>query len=204
MVSMVDDGIGRVLAKLDELRLAEDTVVIYTSDHGDVMGDHGVMLKHGLHTEGVIRVPFIWADPAGAKGVRSDALASAIDFMPSVLGRAGLQPYTGVQGVDAVRAATGDQASDRTGLIIEADELPENVNVENFFRVRTFVDERWRLTIWVDEDFGELYDRDNDPLELNNLWNDASAKEDKARLVETMLKEQYKYADLMPRPIYMG
>ena len=204
MVSMVDDGIGRILAKLDELRLAEDTVVIYTSDHGDVMGDHGVMLKHGLHTEGVIRVPFIWADPAGAKGVRSDALASAIDFMPSVLGRAGLQPYTGVQGVDAVRAATGDQASDRPGLIIEADELPENVNVENFFRVRTFVDERWRLTLWVDEDFGELYDRDNDPLELNNLWNDASAKEDKARLVETMLKEQYKYADLMPRPIYMG
>ncbi len=204
MISMVDDGVGRILAKLDELGLAENTVVIYTSDHGDVMGEHGVMLKHGLQSEGVIRVPFIWADPAAAGGNRTDVMASAIDFAPSVLARAGLQPYTGVQGVDIVSAATKGETPDRPGLIIEADELPENVDVEKFFRVRSFVDERWRLTLWVDDDFGELYDRDKDPLELENLWNELGAQDDKARLIELMLKEQYKYSDLMPRPSFMG
>ncbi len=204
MITMVDDGIGRILAKLDELCLAENTIVIYTSDHGDVMGDHGVMLKHGLHTEGVIRMPMIWADPAGVSGERSDVLASAIDFMPSVLARTGLKPFTGVQGVDIVGAATEGSKPDRAGVVIEADELPENVDVEDFFKVRTFTDGRWRLTLWVEEDFGELYDRETDTLELNNLWNNPAHKEDRARMVEAMLKEQYRYADLMPRPVYMG
>ena len=204
MISMVDDGIGRILAKLDGLGLADNTIVIYTSDHGDVMGDHGIMLKHGLHTEGVIRMPMIWADPEAQAGQRSDILASAIDFMPSVLARAGLQPFTGVQGVDVVGLVQEGRQPDRTGLIIEADELPENVDVEDFFKVRTFTDGRWRMTLWVEEDFGELYDRDNDPLELHNLWNEPEYHADRARLVEAMLKEQYRYADLMPRPVYMG
>ncbi|MDG2033163.1 MAG: DUF4976 domain-containing protein, partial [Rhodospirillales bacterium] len=144
------------------------------------------------------------ADPEAQAGQRSDMLASAIDFMPSVLARAGLQPFTGVQGVDVVGFAQAGGQPDRTGVIIEADELPENVDVEDFFKVRTFTDGRWRLTLWVEEDFGELYDRDNDPLELHNLWNHPACQADRARLVEAMLKEQYRYADLMPRPVYMG
>jgi arylsulfatase A-like enzyme len=204
MTTMVDDGIGRLLAKLDDLGLSENTVVIYTSDHGDVMGDHGVMLKHGLHTEGVIRMPFIWTDPQAKGGMRTDLLSSAIDFTPSILGRAGLQPFSGVQGVNIVSAARNSFKPDRAGIIIEADELPENVNVEKFFRVRSFVDGRWRMTLWVDDDFGEMYDRQNDPHELNNLWNNTQHKETKSRLLELMLKEQYRYSELMPRPIYMG
>ena len=121
MISMVDDGIGRILAKLNGLGLAENTIVIYSSDHGDIMGDHGIMLKHGLHTEGVIRMPMIWADPEAQAGQRSDMLASAIDFMPSVLARAGLQPFTGVQGVDVVGLVQEGRQPDRTGVIIEAD-----------------------------------------------------------------------------------
>ena len=204
MITMVDDGVGRILKKLDELGLRENTIIVYTSDHGDIMGDHGIMLKHGLHSEGVIRVPFIWSDPSHGQGVRSSILASAIDFAPSVLNRAGLAPYSGIQGEDIVSAVTEDKSPKRNGLIIEADELPENVDIEKFFRVRTYVDERWRLTLWVDDDFGELYDRENDPLELNNLWDEPSAKQDKAGLVEAMLKQQYTYSDLMPRPDFMG
>ena len=204
MISMVDDGLGRILQKIDQLGLKENTIIVYTSDHGDIMGDHGIMLTQGLHSAGVIRVPFIWSDPSFNQDARSDILASAIDFAPSVLNRAGLAPYSGIQGEDIVSAAKREKPPQRKGLIIEADELPENVNIENFFRVRTYVNDRWRLTLWVDNDFGELYDRENDPLELNNLWNDPSAKEDKASLVEAMLKQQYTYSDLMPRPDFMG
>ena len=87
---------------------------------------------------------------------------------------------------------------------MESDELPENVTVEKFFRVRSFVDGRWRMTLWVAADFGEMYDRKNDPHELDNLWNNTQHKEAKSRLLELMLKEQYRYSELMPRPIYMG
>ena len=60
-------------------------------------------------------------------------MASAIDFAPSVLNRAELAPYSGIQGEDIVSVATGKRSSDRNGLIIEADELPENVDIEKFF-----------------------------------------------------------------------
>ena len=63
MITMIDDAIGRVLKRLDDLGLADNTVVIFTSDHGDYMGDHGLMLKLLLHYQGIIRVPFIWHDP---------------------------------------------------------------------------------------------------------------------------------------------
>lgn len=83
-----------------------------------------------------------------------------------------------------VTVARAGRELPRQGLVIEADELPENTRVEPFFRVRGFVTGRWRMTLWLEDEFGELYDRENDPLELHNLWNDASAKADKARIME--------------------
>ena len=66
MVTLIDDAVGRVLARLDALGLADDTVVLFTSDHGDWMGDHGLMLKGPLHYQSLIRVPLLWADPRPA------------------------------------------------------------------------------------------------------------------------------------------
>ncbi|MDA0238826.1 MAG: sulfatase-like hydrolase/transferase [Proteobacteria bacterium] len=204
MISMVDDGVGKILAKLDELGLAENTVVIYTSDHGDMMGDHGAMLKHGFQAEGVVKVPFIWSDPDAPEAARTDLVSSAVDFAPSILARAGLEPFQGVQGYDVVTAARNGEALPRSGIIVEADELPENTRIDHFFRVRSFIDERWRMTLWLEDEFGEFYDRDNDPLEIHNLWNEPSAQPDKARIMEKMLWEQNELIDLSPRPIFMG
>jgi len=101
MITMIDDAIGRVLKRLDDLGLAENTVVIFTSDHGDYMGDHGLMLKLLLHYQGIIRVPFIWHDPAAQGAARIDSgLASSIDIAPTILARAGIQPFNGIQGRD--------------------------------------------------------------------------------------------------------
>ena len=63
MITMIDDAIGSILAWLKTLRLDQDTVVIFTSDHGDFMGDHQLLLKGALHYRGLVRVPFIWSDP---------------------------------------------------------------------------------------------------------------------------------------------
>ena len=63
MITMIDDAIGSILGWLKTLRLDENTVVIFTSDHGDFMGDHQLLLKGALHYRGLVRVPCIWSDP---------------------------------------------------------------------------------------------------------------------------------------------
>ena len=112
-ITMVDDWVGRILEALRDSGCADDTQVIFTSDHGDYMGDHGTVLKHGVHTQGLIRVPLIWS------GVRSSAggiQGSAIDFAPTLLAQAGLQQPTGMQGRDLL----GDNATDLPVLIEDA------------------------------------------------------------------------------------
>ncbi len=202
MITMVDDAIGRILAKLESVGLAENTVVIFTSDHGDLMGDHGLMLKHCFHQEGLLRVPFIWADPDQPGGARSDLLSGTIDIASTVLARAGLAPYHGIQGYDVVSAATAGEGLPRLGMVIEEDELPMNANCGRFTRTRSFVTGRWRLTYWLEEQFGELYDRENDPLELHNLWNEPAAQADRAVLIEMMMRERISLEEMAPRAPY--
>ncbi len=200
MISFVDDAIGRILRKLTELGLDKDTVVIFTSDHGDLMGDHGLMLKHCFHNEGLIRVPFIWSDPDHSiAGDRTELLAGTIDIASTILARAGLAPYHGIQGFDVMGAVDNGNDLPRLGLLIEEDEIPINANCGHFLRTRTFVTERWRLTFWLEHGFGELYDRQNDPLELNNLWNDAGAKTEKSWLLEMMMQERFSLDEMSPR-----
>src|SRR5690606_38850705 len=62
MIAMIDDQVGQILSTLERLSMDENTVVIFTSDHGDFMGDHGVVLKGPIHHQGLVRVPFIWRD----------------------------------------------------------------------------------------------------------------------------------------------
>ena len=200
MISFVDDAIGRILNKLKQLGLDDQTVVIFTSDHGDLMGDHGLMLKHCFHNDGLIRVPFLWSDPNGDhKGERTELLSGTIDIASTILGRAGLSPYHGIQGFDVVDAVSKGTDLPRLGILVEEDEIPFNANCGQYLKTRTFVTERWRLTYWLEHCFGELYDRHNDPLELNNLWNDPVAHADKSLLLEMMMRERFSLDEMSPK-----
>ncbi len=202
MISFVDDAIGRILGTLNDLGMADNTVIVFTSDHGDLMGDHGLMLKHCFHNDGLIRAPFIWSDPdARDSSARTDLLSGTIDIAASVMGRAGVQPYHGIQGFDSVSAARAGNDLPRLGLLIEEDELPVNANCRTYLRIRSFVTERWRLTYWMEHAFGELYDRLNDPLELNNLWNDPAAAADKSLMLEMMMRERIAHDEMAPRAV---
>jgi len=200
MISFVDDAIGRILNKLKELGLEKNTVVIFTSDHGDLMGEHGLMLKHCFHNEGLIKVPFIWSDPDSSNdGARTDLLGGTIDIASTVLGRAGLAPYHGMQGFDVVDAVNNNKILPRLGMLVEEDEVPFNANCKHYLRTRTFVTDRWRLTYWLEHEFGELYDHHNDPFELNNLWKDANAQADKSLLLEMMMRERFILDEMSPK-----
>lgn len=198
MITCVDDAVGAVLGHLEALGLRDRTVVVFTSDHGDFMGDHGLMLKHGLHYEGVIRVPFIWCDPARGGPARTSQPGSSVDIGATILARAGLAPFNGNQGIPLLDVIDGKIGNPRRGILIEEDELGAHLGTENGLRTRTYIEGDWRLTLWQGMDGGELFDRNSDPHELRNLWFEAQFFEKKAGLLEAMLREMIRLGDTSP------
>ena len=113
MISCVDDAIGRVLAALDNSGRRDDTVVIFTSDHGDHLGDHRLMLKGAEQYQSIVRVPFIWSDPLAEKQpARTVALGSTMDISATVLDRAKIEPYSGIQAKSLLPALGGNAVRD--------------------------------------------------------------------------------------------
>ena len=198
MISMIDDAVADLLAHLDNLGLQDNTVVIFTSDHGDFMGDHGLMLKHGLHYDGVLRVPFIWADPDEPTPARTDLHGSSVDISASILARAGISQNNGNQGLDIVGAARSGIALPRRGVLIEEDELGVHLNRDEDLRTRSFIMNNWRLTVWDTMEGGELFDRTTDRHEMNNLWNAPEAANKRAEMTEAMLRETIRLTDTSP------
>ena len=203
MVSLIDDAVGRVMAELRALGLDQDTVVVFTSDHGDWMGEHGVMQKGPLHYQGLIRVPFVWSDPAHpAQAAATDALAGSIDIARSILMRAGVAPANGMQGQDLNPVVREGAPSRHDGMLVEGQTSRPYLGLSHQVRVRTFCDGDWRMTLWEGLPFGELYDLRNDPGEIRNLWADPAHAEDKARLFERLA---WKLIDLQDRsPFQVG
>lgn len=196
-ITMIDDAVGRVLARLDDLGLAENTIVIFTSDHGDFMGDHGLMLKLLMHYHGMIRVPFIWHDPtAPTDGAVDASLGSSIDISATILARAGIQPYNGLQGRDLFT----DPAPE--AVIVEEDSQRTMIGFDRPQRVRTLVTDRYRLSLREGETWHELYDLQADPDELDNLYDNAAAAPIRAELTETMLRRVIALQDRSPLPNY--
>ncbi len=195
LISCLDDQVGRILARLRDLGLDDDTVVVFTSDHGDFMGDHGLMLKQGLHYQGVIRVPFIWADPAGAAGSRTGILGGSIDIAQTVLKRAEIDPCAGMQGFDVVGAAAAGAEPERAGLTIEEDCPGIHIDMDFGLRTWTLIHNGWRLTRFLGEEAGELFDRNVDPHEMNNLWSDPAALTKRQEMTDRMLAERMRLAD---------
>jgi len=198
MISMIDDAVGRVMAALRESGQDRNTAVLFTSDHGDWMGDHGLMLKGPLHYQGLIRVPFIWRDPAADRpphAVDRD-MAGTVDIGRTVLGRAGINPYNGMQGIDLLASS---RPAGRA-MVVESEQVMHKFDQGRSFRVRSLVDPRYRLSVSDIDEIGELYDLDEDPAETANLWTSAPHQDVKARLLERLCREQIRLVDEAPLP----
>jgi len=194
-ITMIDDGVGKILAALKSFGLENNTMVIFTSDHGDFMGDHGIMLKGLAHYQGVIKVPFIWKIPGITKpGSITSSLASSIDLPTTILNLLDIKPKKhphGMQGYDLTPILKDPNVQVRDHCIIEEDEGFETIPAKlPQYRARTMITDDYRITIYHGhERFGDLFDLKNDPNELNNLWNDPSSKEIRDKLLIKLLHE---------------
>jgi len=194
-ISMIDDGVGKILAALKSYGLERNTMVIFTSDHGDFMGDHGVMLKGIAHYQGVIKIPFIWKVPGLTKpGTITNSLASSIDLPTTILNLLDIKSKhhpPGMQGYDLTPILSNPENKVRDHCIIEEDEGFEAIPAKlPQYRARTMIKDDYRITIYHGhERFGDLFDLKNDPNELNNLWNDPNSKEIRDKLLIKLLHE---------------
>ncbi len=162
-ITLVDAAVGRILSTLDKLGLAENTLVIWTADHGDALASHGGHFNKGCYLpEEVLRIPLAMRYPNQIKaGQESNALVSNLDFAPTMLAAAGTAFQTDVHGRNLfdLLERPGDW---RSALLCESNGHDDNV------RARALLTERYKL-IHTQGDISELYDLHQDPYELNNL-----------------------------------
>ncbi len=190
----IDKQFGRVLDALQRLGIYDDTIVLFTADHGLSLTDHW-QWRHGpFMFDEVINVPMIWRVPGMGPSQTTDALVEQVDIMATLLDLCGIDSPPGCQGRPIFTAAG---AAGRESILAEercAPDLlarglpPDDINQ---YCIRTA---DWKLVHYVGQPFGELYDLRNDPGEFDNLWDDpgyADRRKDlECLLLERMLAAQ--------------
>lgn len=197
MVSLLDAHIARVLEALDRNGHRNDTIVVFLSDHGDLLGDHGLLNKGPFHYQGLVRVPMIWSWPGRVRPGRRNALASLLDVVPTLLELLGIDglgagrdgnPVPGVPaqppelpGVSLAPVLAGASEAVQAHVLIEDDEDYLGL------RLRTMITDGARITTYTDRDgpapYGELFDLREDPHERRNLWHEPTHTRVKTELL---------------------
>jgi arylsulfatase len=208
MISLVDKNIGRVMETLEQLGLRENTVIVFMSDHGDMMGDHWMLNKGPFHFDGLLRIPFIWSWPGRFPAAsRTQFLANHLDFAPTVLDLAGVPIPEGQTprtpeaplmpppwpGMSLAPLLSGQEVATREAIVVENDEDYLGL------RLRTLITPDHQLTVYGDQPYGELFDLREDPQQLHNLWSSRSHSALRAQLEGQLLHRLIQTDSALPR-----
>ena len=186
MIELIDHNVGRMIDALEETGQRDNTVIIFMSDHGEMLGDHGLLLKGNRFYEGLVRVPLIWSWPGHFQaGLRSDALVELTDIAPTLLelggapdvAMAGRTPMAG-RSLLPILSGQADPHHHRDAVRCEYYRAlnPEGPGRdEGDFRIHFGTMHRTRqhkLCVYHGHPHGELFDLAADPWEFDNLWDD--------------------------------
>jgi arylsulfatase A-like enzyme len=188
MISLIDDQLARLLKFLEESGEAENTVVIFTSDHGETLGDHGLLYKGCRFYEGLVRVPLIFHAPSRfQEGLQCDGLTELLDLSATILDLAGANMPEEHQGHSLVPYLTGEKdASEPIRDFVRCeyfDALAPHFTGGNGTFATMHRTGRYKLVLYHSLNKGELFDLDLDPREHRNLWNNPDYAEVKNRLI---------------------
>jgi arylsulfatase A-like enzyme len=194
-VQSVDDNVGRVLDWLDANGLRENTIVIYTSDQGFFLGEHGLFDKRFMYEES-LHMPFVVRWPAAIKpGTVSEAIGINCDFAPTFLDAAGRPTPVDMQGRSFLPIWKGHTPKDwRHAMYYRYYHDPGDHNTRAHYGIRT---EDHKLIYFWKKDQWECYDLVHDPLEMHNIYNEPSAQAIVAKLKQELyhLKKEVKDDD---------
>jgi uncharacterized sulfatase len=193
MITLMDKYIGVILDKLEERGLADNTLVVFTTDHGHFFGQHGLSAKGPFHYEDLVKAPFIVRHPARVPAnVENDALQTLVDLAPTFLSACGIDTPGCMTGVDQTDVWSGASESARDHVIVENRHEPTTIHV------KTYIDERYKLTVYYGREYGELFDLRDDPGEVDNLWDNPAFSALRAGLTTKLL-----FAEMGKEPLPM-
>jgi arylsulfatase A-like enzyme len=193
MISLIDQQVGRILDALERLGIAGNTLVVYSTDHGHFLGQHGLIAKGAFHYEDMLRIPMIARYPGVIPaGIHSDALQCQVDLPVTFLDAAGIEVPGLMQGVSQLDAWSGEAGAARDHVLVENRHNPTTVHL------RTLIGERFKITVYRDAAYGELFDLQQDPGELHNCWDDPAYAE-----VKTGLLLKFVQAEIQREPTRM-
>ena len=197
MIEQVDTEMGRMMQALEESGQAENTIVIFMSDHGEMLGDHGIYLKGPYFYDCLTRVPLMVRWPGRFKaGTKVDALVELIDLAPTLLESAGIPVPSGMQGRSLLPLLTGQATEHRDSVYMEY--LDANAEYEIPPMMSSVRNTKWKLTLCDKPRSGELYDLEKDPGEVTNLWNDAHHKDAQEMMLQTLAARMIETTDPSP------
>ncbi len=172
-IAFIDDGVGRILRKLEDTGLADNTIVIFTADHGDLLGDHGLYLKGPTPYEGLLRLGFIAQGPGIGKNRVVDEPVSSLDLAASFYDWADIERPAEIQS-RTLRTMLEGGPETRDVAYCEWNQQPSRTGVE--LNLRTVRTKTAKLTLELISGAGELYDLSDDPDEMINRFDDPGKK----------------------------
>ncbi|MBA1142327.1 sulfatase family protein [Mesorhizobium neociceri] len=183
-VAQVDDLVGRILDALTETRQLDRTIIVFTSDHGDMMGDHGLLYKGCRFYEGVVHVPLVIYVPGNPAGAKSNALVELVDLAPTLLTLTGLEVPKSMQGLSLDQMLLGKRSLEKHKPFV----VSEYYNSLRFrgsqgSRASMYFDGRYKLNVYHDAGIGELFDHNTDTNEHYDLWDSSDHIELKAEIL---------------------
>ncbi len=185
-IEFMDAQIGRILAALEASGQAENTLVVFASDHGLAIGSHGLFGKQNLYDHSM-RAPLIMAGPGIPAGKQSDALCYLLDIFPTLGALAGIEPPEGSEGRSLVPVLAGRADTHRDVLLTAYTKVQRAVR-----------DDRWKLIVYPQVNKTQLFDLKTDPAEMHDLANDPRHAEDVKRLTARLEAEQKLVDDTQP------
>lgn len=203
-VSLIDDCVGRILQTLDDLRLRENTLIAFMSDHGDLLGDHHLFYKGPYHYRNCAAVPLLVNWPGRVqRGKQVEGIVQEIDVMPTLLDLAGAVAPAGVQG-RSQRAVLTTEAVDTgndSALIeggVSGATLPDAQVQDASPDVWTLRTREWRMSYYPRLQTGEMYNLGDDPDEFVNLWSRPGMERMRGQLKEQLLDRVLNAHDPLP------
>ena len=198
MISLIDHNVGRIMSTLRDTGLEENTIVIYITDHGDWLGDHGLILKGPMHYEGLLRVPMIVKGPGVPQNKIVAEPVSTLDLGATFYDYAGAEALIPQHGT-SLRPLLETESATRDFARNEWELLPTRAGVA--LSLQTVRTRRHKLTVDQRSGDGELYDLQEDPFELKNLFNDESARAVRRELQEMI---DSRPDDMKPNQVQVG
>jgi len=182
-VEMIDREVGEILKTLEQQGKLEDSIIVFASDHGDCLGDHGLSQKWAPY-EAVTRVPLVISAPAHfTSGKDINQLVQLFDLGPTILEWAGVTPDSGFEANSLNDALKGEFFAGRTHVFCEQGGDVNLTGAEYLTMVRST---SHKLVHFKGQSFGQLFDLVGDPDETNNLWDDPAAMSIKRELLDEL------------------